>query len=126
MTLGILLLSSNGFYVDEEGNLPQRTPWDKQFLLDLCRNRKVIASNNTIGQLPKSLLNVCKSVDNSARPFGYDINLGIETYNMYDTDILLITRSAEPLHKGKIFKLDNYDLILRQGDLEIWILKQKP
>ena len=126
MTLGILLLSSDGFYVDEEGNLPQRTLWDKQFLLDLCRDRKVIASDSTIGHLPKSLLDVCKSVDNSARPFGYDINLGIETYNMYDTDILLITRSAEPLHKGKIFKLDDYDFILKQGDLEIWILKQKP
>jgi len=37
------------------------------------------------------------------------------------SDVLLVNRSSENLEGGKKFRLDNFKLLTKQGQLEIWL-----
>ena len=111
MTIGILLLTYDNYYVKEDNSLPQAPSWDKQFLLNICENQKVVCSEETYRTLPKSIKNISRSIAIGNQPFGADVNLGIDTFDR-PVSLLLIVRSQEHIIKGKQFSLNKYKQIL--------------
>lgn len=120
MTLGLMILSKDGFYLSTDNKLPLRPAWDKKLLLDICRDKRVICSKATAMDLPPSLYRVATSVTNDVIDNEFDINLGVSTFKDYPVDLLLVTRSKSIFTAGKAFNLEDYICILKQGDLELW------
>jgi len=124
MKIGVLLLNSLNVYVGHDGSLPRRPRWDKDFLLDLCRGKVILASANTLSTLPKSLLKIMAGVQ---LPIGgnahYDINLGIATFKTHPVDLLFVVRGNCRM-SGKVFRLDSYTKIYEdEKGLELWTLR---
>ena len=110
MRIGLLLLTQKDAYVDEQGRLPERPAWDKQFLMDITEGMKCEASTSTYMQLPKILRDRCQHNY-------YDIHLGID--GIENVDLLIITRSPS-LADGKRVRLDKFRMILKIEDIELW------
>lgn len=114
MIVATILLDQNGCYVDAESNLPGGRPdWDKALLTALCRDQ--IISKEAVGMLPASICRVAKW-DDSVEP---ECPITIKEINGL-TDLLIVTRSNIAVINGKVFRLDNFELIVAQGQLEIW------
>lgn len=119
MTQGIVLLSQDGFYLGELGQLPTRPVWDKEFITMLIKGKRVLCSQNTLKDLPKSLLSVAYfTVDPK---MDYDINFGIDTFKTGKPDQLIVVRSKQDLVAGKEFNLDGWTAVYKSKDLEIYV-----
>ena len=117
MKLGILLLNQKNVYLTATGLPESRPRWDKEFLTNLVDGMKVTCSKETLVKLPKSITDKCYITTG----LDYDINLGISTFkDKVDLLIIVRTRGEED---GKQFRLDDYKLILKKGELEIWKAK---
>ena len=124
MTLGLMLLSKDGFYLSKNGKLPTRPTWDKRFLVDMCRDMKVICSLATATTIPNSIHKAAELV--TIEPTNeFDINLGVKTFKDHPVDLLIVTRSNSVFKTGKFFNLENYTCILKQGEIELWTLIKK-
>ena len=128
---GIVLLDQLDRYI-VDNKLPIRPYFDKGLLLSLCTGRDCIASENTFKDLPKSLINLVKSITTIANS-EYEVNLGIKTFKEYPPDIFFISRtpSDEPVQfrtiNDKYFNIEwltaNYDIVINHHNLEIWLKK---
>jgi hypothetical protein len=124
--IGVVLVSKDWYYIDENGNLPDRPALDKKFLLRLCKNKNCIASPNTYRSLPPSLFKAAKSISKIIDPYDtdYDINLGIKTFDILKPDLFYIVQSEKNLNNGKKFKQDwlkeNYRLLVKDTHLSIY------
>jgi len=119
MKVGILLLSADGYYVDEDGFLPARPDFDKKLLLGLCNNQTYICSPKTLETLPLSLL----MIGEKATSEEYDINLGVKTLYTLPPHLLIVVRSNEELKAGKKFDLTGFRQVYDSNDLELYILR---
>jgi len=102
-TIGIILLSRDGFYLREDGSLPDRPAFDKTLLLHLVKNKVILCSMNTHRTLPGSVLNACKSVTTNETE-EWDINLGILTFRTAPPDLMYVIRSELDMLSGKKFR----------------------
>lgn len=128
MQIGVCLLSKDGYYLREDGSLPIRPSWDKEFLTSLVKNLYCVASKNTIDTLPKSIIDNAAGIFNDSsylQRVAGDINLGIKTFRDLP-ELLFITRSNYSVEGGKLLRLDNYTKIIdftkSDGGFEIWKL----
>lgn len=129
MQIGVCLLSKDGYYLREDGSLPIRPSWDKEFLTSLVKNLYCVASKNTIDTLPKSIIDNAAGIFNDSsylQRVACDINLGIKTFRDLP-ELLFITRSNYSVEGGKLLRLNNYTKIIdftkSDGGFEIWKLK---
>lgn len=126
MKVGCVLLSMDNYYLGNEGQLPERPSFDKEFLTNLCKDRTLLSSVNTLKDLPKSILDTCSSVTTSTASF-WEVNIGIKTFRECPPDIFFITRSNEWLKDGKQFDIkwleNKYIMVLNHNNLEIWLKK---
>lgn len=119
MTQGIVLLSQDGFYLGELGQLPTRPAWDKEFITMLIKGKRVLCSQNTLKDLPKSLLSVAYfTVDPK---MDYDINFGIDTFKTGKPDQLIVVRSKQDLVAGKEFDLTGWTPVYKSKEMEIYV-----
>lgn len=122
MKLGMILLDPGNKYVYEDGSLPIRPEFDKQFITDMITDKTVLCSQNVLDTIPKSMRNVADFTTNMEDD--YDINWGISTF--VDTpDMLLVTRAqvAKKLG-GKVLRLDDFTQVFTdEKGLEIWLKK---
>lgn len=109
-TIGIVLVSRDGYYLDSEGDLPERPKGDKKFLVNLVYNKIVLCSTNTLKDLPRSIYISAAgfTTDPTAK---YDVNLGINTFKSAPPDIMLVVRSNKNIDMScgvstKFFRLD--------------------
>jgi hypothetical protein len=118
MQVGILLLSQDDCYIDEQGNLPSRPDFDKELLVALCKGQKCLGSRNTLESLPRSIIEsaYCYEIVTD-----YDVNLGIKTLYKQPPHLLIIVRSADTLNGGKKFDISNYKRYFSSVELELWI-----
>ena len=107
MRIGALLLTDKNVYVKNDV-LPIRPEHDKEWLKYLCSRGKVLASPNTMAQLPAWV--------NYGEP--WDLNLGIKTLYTDQPDLLLISRSIDDM-EGKKFDLTDWEKV----EVEVWKLK---
>ena len=129
--LGIVLLDQLDRYI-VNGRLPSRPDFDKDLLLALCKNKNCLTSENTFKDLPKSLIELVKSITTMANS-GYEVNLGIKTFKEYPPDIFFISRTPryEPVQfksvNDKYFDINwlttNYNIVINHHNLEIWFKK---
>ena len=115
-----MLLDPGNKYVYEDGSLPIRPEWDKEFLKDTIRDRKVLCSQNVLDTIPRSMREIAEFTTNPEDT--YDVNLGVSTF-AEQPDMFLITRAkvAKKLG-GKVLRLDGYTQIFEdEKGLEIWV-----
>ena len=117
MTIGLVLLTHDDSYL-VDGRLPTRPSWDKDLLLGICENRKIVCSEATYKELPTPIISR-GDVKIGNQPFGADINLGIDTFDRLP-DLLLISRSTDMLGTKKFRYRDEYKQILNLGGFELW------
>lgn len=120
MTVGIILLSQDNFYLDKAGKLPPRPKFDKSLLTALCRGQTFVCGPNTFKSLPPSIMDNAHYTEGRG---GYDVNLGIKTLHTSPPHLLIVVRSGVYLHGGKHFSLEGYGLEFQSDFLELWILK---
>ena len=112
MTISTILLDINNRYVDDEGNLPNRTSWDKKWLAALVEKSTV--SKEGFNMLPLGMQKTTSITHGEP-----ELPITIPEINGL-TDILIVIRSYIPLTKGKKFRLDNFELIGKSGQIELW------
>ncbi len=118
MTVGIILLSPDGFYLDADGFLPQRPEFDKELLTGLCKGQEFVCSESTFVTLPDSILKNGYYTDSKL----YDINLGIKTLYTMPPHLLIVVRSDKRLNDGKYFDIGHrYKRVFASDNLELWI-----
>ena len=131
MSIGIILLSNDNYYLGEDGELPSPRPeWDKKLLLALCEDKICICSQNTYDTLPPSLTKKAKGVYVAHGDVNYDVNLGISTFKTQKPEVLYVVRTGEDLGGGKEFRmsdiLENYvkcDSVYNKHNIEIYVKK---
>jgi hypothetical protein len=129
--IGVVLLDQKNRYLVGE-KLPKRPDFDKLFLSNMCRDKKLLCSTNTLIDLPMSITNHCASVTNIGTD-DWEVNLGIKTFKEFPPDIFFISRTPkyEPIELGladdKFFDINwlkaNYNMIINHYNLEIWLIK---
>jgi hypothetical protein len=120
MTQGVILLSKDGYYLSEDGRLPGRPSWDKEFITGLVKGKIVLCSANTLKDLPKSIIDAAAHITLNGWS-NYDINFGISTFNTNMPDQLIVVRSKEYLLTGKKFSLIGWTNIYKGDDIEIYV-----
>jgi len=113
MLVGTILLSKDYKYIDENGNLPKRPKFDKQFLATLIKGHKV--SEEGYKLLPSSLQKLVM-VDTP-------ITMPITIKELAKSDLLIVVKSPEVLKNGKEFRLDSFKLLRKERTIELWIKK---
>lgn len=125
MSIGIVLLSQDGYYVGANGKLPARPDWDKSLIISLAKDQTVLCSENTKATLPASICNSCRKVTTNTKDY-WDINFGISTFRAAPPDIFIVTRSLAKLYDGKKFDYDwlatNYINHHTTEEVELWII----
>lgn len=130
-TIGLVLLDQINRYM-VNGEIPKRPDFDKTFLLTMVKNKLCLASENTIKDLPKSIINSCLEITENGY-LNWEVNLGIKTFKEFPPDVFFISRS--PLYEvnhslyeqDKFFDMywleTNYNRVISHHNLEIWIRK---
>jgi hypothetical protein len=122
MRVAIVLISKDGFYLGENGELPKRPSFDKELITSLAKDKIVLCSENTKNTIPPSIKKVAKAITTDPND-DWEINFGIKTYNE-DNDIFIIVNSEENLNSGKEFKLsrikDKYTEFMSFGQVDIY------
>ena len=114
--INTILLSKDGNYVGPNGELPKRPDYDKELLTAFCKNQ--IVSEKGMKGLPPSMRKIVKMQSMHDEEITMAVTIPeIATYS----DVLLVNRSLENLENGKKFRLDNFKLLTKQGQLEIYV-----
>lgn len=127
--IGVVLLDRMDRYV-VNGTIPTRPDFDKSFLLELVKGRTCLASENTIKDLPNSIINSSLEIIENGY-LKWEVNLGIKTFKNFPPDIFFVSRTPidipiEPTSdRDKYFDINwlitNYKAIISHHNLEIWI-----
>lgn len=113
MFCGTILLTKDNFYVDINGNLPKRPKHDKLLLSEICRNQ--VVSDEAYNMLPLSIQKLCT--------VGTQPTVPITINELANCQILIVSRSTDEVSSGKTFRLDNFNLIVKDRKIEIWSRK---
>jgi len=114
MIVALLLLSQDDCYVKtgiERDILPSRPDFDKSLLASVLNGQNVTSEG--MKMLPPSIK---KLVRVGSHPFPVTIR------EIANADMLIVSRSEYPL-AGKKFRLDNFTMVAKQPQLEIWMRK---
>ena len=111
-----LLLTKNNVYVKEDGTLPLRPDFDKDLLTGLAKGLTV--SKAGYDMLPKSIKKEVYHFQTNQQP-AFPV-----TINEIDAlaDILIVVWSNE-IGRGKVFRFDNFEPLLKQRDISLYIRK---
>jgi len=113
--INTILLDPNDNYVDNNGNLPKRPDYDKKLLKAFTLNQTV--TQNGYDGLPPSMRKFLTVTEDLK-----EITMAVTIPEIAKySDVLLVNRSSENLENGKKFRLDNFKLLTKQGQLEIWL-----
>jgi hypothetical protein len=105
--VGVVLISKDGFYLGEKGQLPSRPSFDKEFITYLATDKKILCSENTITTIPPSIKKVCTGLTTDINS-DWEVNFGINTFKE-KCDYFIIIISSENLGGGKKFNIDRMD-----------------
>lgn len=109
--LGTILLTYDNIYLNTDDNsLPSRPEYDKELLTALCKGNTV--SEDGYYLLPKSIQ---KQIVRSTI-----YNIPITIRELAKADILIVSRSYQNIVRGKVFRLDDFKLIVKDKKIEIW------
>lgn len=111
--VGTILLTHDNLYVDLHGNLPERPKHDKLLLSEICKGQ--VVSDEAYSMLPLSIQKLCT--------VGTIPTVPITIRELADCQILIVSRSPKSLLAGKTFRLDNFNLIVKDRKIEIWSKK---
>lgn len=111
--VGTILLTQDNFYVDLEGNLPPRPKHDKLLLSEICKGQ--VVSDEAYSMLPLSIQKLCT--------VGAIPTVPITIRELASCQILIVSRSPKSLLDGKTFRLDNFNLVVKDRKIEIWSRK---
>jgi len=115
--INTILLDTNDNYVDNQGKLPKRPDYDKELLKAFSLNQTV--SKKGYDRLPPSMRKFLTITENTK-----EITMAVTIPEIAKySDILLVNRSSENLENGKRFRLDDFYLLTKQGQFEIWLKK---
>lgn len=130
-TIGLVLLDQINRYM-VNGEIPKRPDFDKEFLLNMVKNKLCLASENTIKDLPKSITNSCLDITENGY-LNWEVNLGIKTFKEFPPDIFFISRSPGHEVNPSLYEQDKffdmywvetiYNIVISHHNLEIWIRK---
>ena len=127
MSLGICLISSDGYYLGANGELPTRPVWDKEVLKYLAEGHVILCSPNTSVSLPQSIVERAKDIVIDPE-LEHDINFGIRTFAEAPPSVFLLVKSREPLLDGRRFKIEwlerHYTNMFETEEISLWTLKQ--
>lgn len=118
MTIWTVLISRDWYYLWENGELPKRLKWDKEFITWLIKGRNVLCSENTYKSLPKSIIDswnyfTCNPISNE-----WEINFWIDTFKT-TCDLFILIKSNEYLWWWKLFRVETLEeLYIKTIDTE--------
>ena len=120
MSIGIVLISSDGYYLGPDGQLPARHAWDKSFLTSLAKGQDILCSPNTANTLPPSIVKVASSIHIEPRE-PHTLNFGISSFTT-EPKLFILVKAHEQLGGGKKFRrfFASYYNLLSNEDIEIW------
>jgi hypothetical protein len=123
MKTSVILISSDGYYINDEGKLPARPVWDKAMITKLCQGKTILCSRNTDATIPNSIRSKAKAVVTDPT-LDWDVNFGISTFTE-QSDIFIVVKSQLPCLGGKRFKTDileaNYWRCYSTLEFDLWI-----
>ncbi len=112
MIFGTILLDTNDNYVGLNGKLPARPQYDKKLLHTLVEKNTI--SHQGYELLPNSMKAIATLTHGEPT-----LPITIEEIDGL-TDLLLVSRSYQPVVKGKRFRLDRFERIATSGRFEIY------
>jgi len=115
MIVGTILLTKNNFYTNAAGELPKRPKFDKELLSGLIKGHRV--SDEGYGLLPLSMQKLVTVSE--------ELDMPITIPELAKAELLIVVRSLEELTIGKVFRLDNHKLLVKDRRIELWILNKK-
>jgi hypothetical protein len=116
--IGIVLLSKDGYYIGDKGQLPARPPFDKELITHLAEGEVVLCSENTYKTIPPSIKKVVKDLTTDVDS-DWTVNFGIQTFRE-KCDIFYIIHSKEDLGGGKLFNLERIKDMYKTED-KLWV-----
>ena len=109
--IGTILLTKTNVYVKEDKSLPKRPDFDKGLLTAVLKGQTV--SMKAWQLLPPSMQKTVKVSDIA------DSTMPVTIRELAQADILIVVRSKERC-KGKKFRLDKFECILKTEEIELW------
>ena len=115
--INTILLDKYNHYIDSEGDPPRRPSFDKQLLTAFCYNQFV--SKKGFDLLPKSIQKFVTVDDNN-------ITRGITIKEISNlSTVLLIIRSKKTIKRGKKFRLNCFNNLIKEKNIELWVRNNK-
>ena len=115
MKVGTILLTANNQYVKDDGSLPKRPKHDKELLTALA-TRKVVSLDG-YNMLPPSIQKLVLCTNDTTE-------MPITIPEISQSDLLIVSKSADKFEGGKIFRFDNFKCLVKDRKVEIWIKMQ--
>ena len=112
MTVSTIILDLDNHYIGENNQLPSRPGWDKKWLASLVEKSTV--SKEGFNMLPLGMQKTTSITHGEP-----ELPITIPEINGL-TDILIVIRSYMSLSKGKVFRLNNFELIGKSGQIELF------
>lgn len=116
--VGIVLISKDGFYLGEQGQLPKRPPFDKELITYIAKDKLVLCSPNTEPTLPPSIKKVARGITTDINS-DWEVNFGIKSFSE-KCDYFIVVVSDTNLEEGKKFTIDR--LIKMYGNMKSHII----
>lgn len=118
MIVSTILLTADNQYVKDDGSLPARPDFDKKLLTELCRGELI--TDEAHAMLPRSISSLAWSAEAEFK----DPTIGITIREIAMlTKLLIVVRSTEWFTGGRVFRLDNFEQIVKDRKVELWVRK---
>ena len=114
MIVSTILLTKDNFYINENGDLPKRGSHDKRLLTELVRGQTI--SIKAAEMLPPSIKGLAQVISDKVEP---TIGITIEEIAAL-SDILIVSHSTELIVRGKQFRLDGFELLVKDRKTSIY------
>ncbi len=113
MVVSKICLTDDDIYVDMKGKSPMERAFDRDLLRALCEGQ--VISPEAIERLPSGIVRTAEW-DNTVEP-----TVGITIREIEGlTDLLIVSRSLELIDRGKKFRFDSFELIVKDRKIELW------
>jgi len=114
MIVSTILLTKDNFYINENGDLPKRGLHDKHLLTELVRGQTI--STKAAEMLPPSIKGLAQVISDKVEP-----TVGITIREIAGlSDILIVSHSTELIVRGSVFRLDNFELLVKDRKTSIY------
>ena len=114
MIVSTILLTKDNFYINDKGELPKRGSHDKNLLTELVRGQTI--SIKAAEMLPPSIKGLAQVISDKVEP---TIGITIEEISAL-SDILIVSHSNELIIRGKQFRLDGFELLVKSKYIDIY------